>query len=165
MFIDGGDAWGRIELGDQDDAGDRMFVGGEDAMDAGRGGYNGAVSDVFNFGSISGDIDGPGLSPTSDDTKIIYFTPRFAGLQLGVGWTPDTGQDGGEGISDNDGDFENVYSLGVNYQNTFNGVGITVAGVYFGGDSESAAPSLESVCSARVGRQRGREGKKALFGG
>ncbi len=135
MFIDGGDAWGRVELGDQDDAADRMHVAGEDAMDAGRGGYNGAVGDVFNFGS-GGIMKSPSLSPSSDATKIIYFTPRFGGVQLGASWTPDNGQIGGSGPSDNDGDFSNVFSLGVNYQNTFNGTGITVSGVYFGGDGE-----------------------------
>ena len=169
MFIDGGDAWGRIELGDQDDAGDRMFVAGEDAMDAGRGGYNGAVADVFNFGNISSDIDGPGLSPASDATKIIYFTPRFAGLQLGASWTPDNGQDGGEGFGDNrddDGDFNNVYSLGVNFQNTFNGTGITVAAVYFGGDGEPNSTKGETgagwggIGSARWRHRREEKGRR-----
>ena len=36
VFIDGGEAWGRIELGDQDDGGDRLFVSGQDATDAGE---------------------------------------------------------------------------------------------------------------------------------
>ena len=135
MFIDGGDAWGRVELGDQDDAGDRMFVAGEDVM-AGRGGFDGAVGNAFKFDKA---VSGPSLSPSSDATKIIYFTPRFAGLQLGASWTPDNGQKGGQDLKkqpDNNGDFENVYSLGVNFQNTFNGTGITVAAVYFGGDGE-----------------------------
>ncbi len=132
MFIDGGDAWGRIELGDQDDAGDRMFVSGEDSM-AGRGGFDGAVGNVFVFEDAVG---GPTLTPLGDATKVIYFTPRFAGLQLGASWTPDKGQDGSEGPSDNDGDFTNAYSLGVSFQQTFNDVGITLAGVYIGGDGE-----------------------------
>lgn len=48
MFIDD-EKLGRIELGDQDDAIDRMFVGGEDAL-AGRAGFDGEVGDVIQFG-------------------------------------------------------------------------------------------------------------------
>ncbi len=132
MFIDGGDAWGRIELGDQDDAADRIFVAGEDAM-AGRGGFDGAVGDVFDFGQAQG---GPTITPLGDATKIIYFTPRFGGLRLGASWTPDSGHNGKTGPSDNDGDIENAYSLGVDFSNTFNDVGIVLAAVYIGGDGE-----------------------------
>jgi predicted porin len=134
MFLEGG--WGRVELGDQDGAADRMFVGGEDNV-SGRGGYNGDVGDVFNFGAIN--TDSPALAITGDNTKVTYFTPRFAGFQFGTSWTPDTSQDGGD---DTDGDDavgnDSVYELGLNYQNTFGDIGITVAGVYIGGDHENS---------------------------
>jgi predicted porin len=134
MFLEGD--WGRVELGDQDDAADRMFVGGEDVM-PGRGGFDGDVGDVFNFGDIN--LSGPSLSITSDNTKVTYFTPRFAGFQVGASWTPDASQDGGD---DTDGDDavsnDSLYSLGLNYQNTFGDFGLTVAGTYTGGDHENS---------------------------
>jgi len=125
MFLDGGDSWGRIEMGDQDSAGDRIFIGGEDSM-PGRGGYGGAVGDVFVFTNTA--FSDPSFDTTGDATKIIYFTPRFSGFQLGASFTPDSGQLGGATISDNDGDFERVFSVGANYSNTFGDVGLIVAG-------------------------------------
>ncbi|MEZ5667969.1 MAG: porin [Alphaproteobacteria bacterium] len=63
--------WGEVNLGDQDDAADRMAIGGEDAM-PGRGGYDGAVGDVFNL-PTSG-FGGPGATFTGDATKATYFS-------------------------------------------------------------------------------------------
>ena len=138
MFIDGGDAWGRIELGDQDGAADRLMVDGEDATDAGRGIAGGAGDIPIVKGSqrAGSNMAGASLAFSGDASKIIYFTPRFAGVQVGASWTPDTGSNGKLDSKDNAADNENVYSIGVNYSNEFNGVGITVAGVYIGGDNE-----------------------------
>jgi predicted porin len=132
MFLEGG--WGRVELGDQDDAADRMFVSGEDNL-SGRGGWNGDAGDVFNADGLA--LDAPDLTITGDNTKITYFTPRFAGFQFGASWTPDTSQDGGD---DTDGDAtvsnDDVYSLGLNYQNTFGDFGVTLSTVYIAGSYE-----------------------------
>ena len=59
-------------------------------------------------------------------TKATYFSPRFAGFQLGASLTPDTGIVSGTGgcDTDNDGDFENVISYGVNYVGKFDEIGV-----------------------------------------
>lgn len=88
-FVDS-EAWGRVEMGDQDDAFDRMHVAAHDIL-VGRAGADGDPGDFFAFGT--GDaIDSPGVDSTSDDTKITYFTPRVAGFQFGSSLTPDSGQ-------------------------------------------------------------------------
>jgi predicted porin len=81
------------------------------------------------------------VSLTSDDEKITYFTPRMAGFQLGVSYTPDTNVEeanGGDALAngsygglpaDTD-NFGNTYELGVNYVNKFNGVDVAVSGSY-----------------------------------
>ncbi|MCZ6893007.1 MAG: porin, partial [Gammaproteobacteria bacterium] len=51
-FVDS-DAWGRIEMGDQDDATSRMHVSTADVM-VGRAGMDGDVADFFQFGSGGG---------------------------------------------------------------------------------------------------------------
>jgi predicted porin len=117
--------WGEVNIGDQDGAADRMAIGGEDAM-PGRGGYDGAVGDVFNLGS--GSFNGPGATFTGDASKITYFTPRFYGFQLGASWTPDANHNGGAGINDADTSFENAAEGGINFSEEFSGFGVIVAG-------------------------------------
>jgi outer membrane protein OmpU len=113
-FIDS-EVWGRLELGDNDDATDRMFVDSKDAL-VGRAGPDGDAGDFFNFG---GAIGASGNTVTGDATKATYFTPRFGGFQLGASLTPDSGVNSGTGgllDTDNDGDFENVYAIGANWE-------------------------------------------------
>ena len=137
-FIDG--FFGRIELGDQDDAADRIFVGGEDAA-AGRGGFNGDPFALVPAGDRTGSaaaITGIGVNATGDATKVIYFTPRVAGIQGGVSFTPDSGQTGGAAASDTGTDFQEVISVGANFSQSFNGVTVTVAGIGEFGENEAA---------------------------
>ncbi len=132
-FIDG--FFGRIELGDQDDAADRIFVGGEDAG-AGRGGFNG---DAFALVDKGAAITGIGVNATGDATKVIYFTPRVAGVQGGISFTPDSGQEGSDGGgADTGSDFEEVISVGANFSQSHNGITVTVAGIGEFGEAETA---------------------------
>ena len=132
-FIDG--FFGRIELGDQDDAADRIFVGGEDAG-AGRGGFNG---DAFALVDKGAAITGIGVNATGDATKVIYFTPRVAGVQGGISFTPDSGQVGSDGGgADTGSDFEEVISVGANFSQSHSGVTVTVAGIGEFGEAETA---------------------------
>ncbi len=136
-FIDS-ESWGRVEMGDQDDATDRMHIAAHGIL-VGRAGADGDPADFIAFGSGSG-IDSPGVDSTSDDTKLTYFSPRFAGFQLGGSLTPDSGQiSGGPATSDSDadGDFENVFGLAVNYKGKFEDVGIEASLIGEFGDSET----------------------------
>lgn len=132
------DAWGRVEMGDQDDAMDRMHIQAFHVM-VGRAGYDGDIGDYLNTGTGRALVDSS-TDETSDATKVTYFTPRFAGFQLGASLTPD---DGSNGLSaterDNDGDFENVFSAGINYSGKFDDVGIILAATGEWGDSETAS--------------------------
>ncbi len=137
-FIDSAD-WGRIEMGDQDDATDRMFVESDDIL-VGRKGPDGDVADYIAFGT-GGGIAATGNTVTGDATKLIYFTPRFAGFQLGGSLTPDTGEVAGGAATadaDNDGDFENVFGIGANYEGKFDDVSFVLSLTGEFGDSETA---------------------------
>lgn len=117
--------WGRVEMGDQDDATDRMFVEAKSIM-VGRAGFDGDFADDnFEFGSDT--ISAAGNDETSDSTKVTYFTPRFNGFQLGVSLTPDDGANGFSRDTDNDGNFENVWGLGANYEGKFDQVTVTLS--------------------------------------
>ncbi len=130
-------AWGRVELGDQDDAAVRMHVEADNVM-VGRVGFSGDVADFFKFGA-GGAVATPVLSQTGDASKIIYFTPRFEGLQLGASFAPDSGANGASfAETDNDGDFENVVSVGLNYATKRDGVSLLLSLVGEFGDDEDA---------------------------
>jgi len=150
-FLDS-DQWGRLELGDQDDATNRMRFGSQNAH-KGLGGPNGGLgSNLTLFGGFGGEAAGARADwdnvTTSDDTKATYFSPRFAGFQLGASLTPDTGIVSGTGglvDTDNDGDFENVISYGANYVGKFDEIGVGLSFVGQTGDDEDALGSGSTV--------------------
>jgi predicted porin len=138
FFIDSA-TFGRIEIGDQDDAPDRMMIDGADAQ-AGRGGNNFSVDTggmIRDHGLTA--LDSAGITQMSDASKVIYFTPRWSGLQLGFSFTPDSGQAGGGAANDANANFEDVFGFGVNYQNTFSGAKVTIAATYQIGTSNDGA--------------------------
>lgn len=74
---------------------------------------------------------------TTDATKVIYFSPRFSGFQFGASYTPDSGSNGASFTErDDDGDFENVFDIGVNYTMKFDMVGVSASGLYQHGEDE-----------------------------
>lgn len=64
-----------------------------------------------------------------DATKINYYTPRINGWQVGLSFTPDTGDNGTTAsISGRDsGDIENVLSWGINYSNNVGNLGVALS--------------------------------------
>ena len=138
----------RLELGDQYDAANRMMLGSQNAHKGFGGPTGGLASNLTLFGGFGAsamqaraDWD---ANTTSDATKATYFTPRFSGFQLGASLTPDTGITAGTGglvDTDNDGDFENVVSLGANYVGKFDEVGVGLSFTGQWGDGESASGS------------------------
>ena len=131
-FIDS-DNFGRFQLGDNDNAADSLFVDGANVI-AARGGFDGEVSDVFNFG---GTWIGVGTDNVGKSTKIVYFTPNIAGFTLGASFTPDTGSAGASfGETDNNGSFENVIDIAANYVADYDGFEVVVAAFGEFGDNE-----------------------------
>lgn len=131
-FIDS-EQFGRLQLGDNDNAADSLFVDAADVI-AARGGYDGEVADVFNFG---GTWLGVGTDNVGKATKIVYFTPNIAGFTLGASLTPDSGAAGASfGQRDDNGDFENVIDIAGNWVGNFGDVEVVVAAFAEFGDAE-----------------------------
>jgi outer membrane protein OmpU len=162
-FVDS-DVWGRVEMGDQDDASSRMSIDGIDVL-VGRGGSDGDVADFIQFGTGRA-ISGPGFDSTGDDTKLTYFSPRLAGFQLGVTHTPDSGVNagrtgnGGLTDTDNDGNFESVWSLAASYKGKFDDVKVELSVLGEFGDSETATAAATEGRIESVG-----VGANVTFGG
>ena len=148
------DKWGRIELGDQDDATDRMYAESDDIL-VGRAGPDGDQGNYFAFGT-GGGIAATGNAVTGDATKVNYFSPRIGGIQVGGSYTPDSGQKSGGGAvadSDSDGDFENVFGLAANYESKFDNVEfvLSLTGEFGEGESATGAANVGDVETISVG--------------
>lgn len=132
-YIDS-DSFGRFQLGDNDNAADSLFVDGADVI-AARGGYDGEVADLFQFGDT---WLGVGTDNVGKATKVVYFTPNIAGFTLGASFTPDSGGSGASfGETDNNGSFENTVDIAGNYVGTFGDVEVVVAAFGEFGDHET----------------------------
>ena len=84
--------WGRIEVGSRDAASYRMYYGSPSALigwGAIQHNHNWANASVLaNNKAYRGTIASTITPEWQDVNRINFFTPRFAGLQIGVGYAP-----------------------------------------------------------------------------
>jgi outer membrane protein OmpU len=84
--------WGRVELGSRDAASYRMYYGTPSALigwGAIQHNHNWANASVIANNKAYGRTMATTITPTWQDVnRINYFTPRFQGLQIGVGYAP-----------------------------------------------------------------------------
>ncbi len=125
MFIEGG--FGRVELGAEDSPFGTMGVCSPTNGPAGvcSGTMTGTfMADSYGSAGFASQIAG-------DAVRINYYTPRFSGFQVGVGYA--------RGNSSNDRFFEDrdapgtdvdIFSIGANYTGDFGGVSVKLAGTY-----------------------------------
>ena len=164
IYADAG--WGRFEVGSNVGADGTMKV---DAGTIARatGGINGDWSYFANSGDQYlamaslplgyGDINGGGFNNLGNHSeenlsKVTYYTPRWAGFQLGVSYLPDQ-TNRGQGVppltgvnpigpnrtDNNEGLSENIWTGGINYDNKWSDVGVTLAATGEWGNSQNSA--------------------------
>ncbi|CAO3452136.1 porin [Azospirillum largimobile] len=117
---------------------------------------NGTTAGSLAFGAVQtsrNTILYPALAVESNSTKIVYFSPRLAGLQLGASYTPRNDSSNtdvsrsqytassaanimGTGI------FEDIWEVGANYNNSFGGVSVKASTGYMGGSAVAGAPGI-----------------------
>lgn len=159
-------SWGRFVFGNDDGPVDTMKIGGKTAVgDAGTGGIGGNFRRWVGWNTVNpslhdNDMD---VADSSDAIKIMYHTPRVAGFQGGVSFTPgsqDTSQDrftdGATFSIDTDlvnSAQENWIELGLGYDQTFDQVRVRVSGVYSHADAQntSTATGYEDVRAYGLG--------------
>lgn len=66
----------------------------------------------------------------NDADKVTYYTPRFAGFQLGMSYVPNTEQDMNGSQASTDAVYGNGLAVGLNFKRKFDGFGVGVAGGY-----------------------------------
>jgi len=150
-----GSNWGRFELGSNVGADGTMKVDAATIARA-TGGINGDWSYFANTGeqflaqaalplaygtlNSSSFYNFTGQHTEENLDKITYYTPRFVGLQLGISYLPDQtnrGQGAGpdgfgtafgpDRTKDHAGEAANIFTGGINYDNKFGDVGVTLA--------------------------------------
>ena len=144
--------WGRVEFGARDQASYRMYFGVPSASlyspafqhNAGVNfvnpivGTNNLTAGGVTFLTIGGQMQ--------DVNRINYFTPRFMGLQLGVGYAPKINlANSGPGVGSvcgandamattvcptNDYSWQDFFDIGANYLNKFGDVSVAAYGAF-----------------------------------
>jgi hypothetical protein len=165
--------WGRIEFGSRDPAAYRMFYGAPSAL-LGWGffqhnsNFGWASAAMVNNPAFQGATFATIGGQFQDAERINYFTPRFMGLQIGVGYAPKInltpigslahgatngpalGAAGACGTNDattsvncptNDWSWQDVFDIGANYLNKFGNVTVAVMGGFMYG---SFIPGFQS---------------------
>jgi outer membrane protein OmpU len=94
--------WGRVELGSRDAASYRMYYGSPSAL-IGYGAiqHNHAIQNSIAATTNKAYFHTTTATNTAawqDVNRINYFTPRFSGLQIGVGYAPKINTPQGSGI-------------------------------------------------------------------
>lgn len=147
MWIENQNVWGRVELGDRDGAVNKMNTTGPFVLGT-------SIVGVALIQAASAPAGNQAANPLfapgfSDATKVTYYTPRFAGIQLGASYTPDDVENQGRfgiGIAAPDttavaGDAAqgDIMDLSGNYVNRFGDIGVRANAGYRKGDQESTA--------------------------
>ncbi|WP_299381069.1 porin [uncultured Kiloniella sp.] len=94
IFLEGD--FGRVELGDQDSAGDNLMVSGSSVgfMFGMYGNYTGSTMYNSRSARIGAARSAADFSDSSDDTKITYYTPTYNGFRAGISFAPDNDHGG-----------------------------------------------------------------------
>lgn len=172
--------WGRLEVGSRDQASYRMYYGAPSAL-LGWGFFQHNTNFSWTSGAMQAN---PALGAATfftiggqfqDVNRVNYFTPRFYGLQVGVGYAPKiniapngllaagligpgptTAAAGVCGFNDattasncptNDNSWQDVFDVGANYLNKFGDVTVALFGSWM---YASFVPSFNQVATSNA---------------
>jgi predicted porin len=171
LYVEG--MWGRMEMGSRVGVTNTMKV---DASSIARatGGIDGdwryftaptiaggeqfiATPDlILDYGFVGG-VAGAGSyqqqfgdESTENNNKVTYYTPRFAGFQVGLSYIVDsTGRGQLVSLPDADDTFENIFAGGINWEGKWDQFGIMLAATGEMGSAEDA--TVEDIRTWNLG--------------
>jgi hypothetical protein len=164
IWFEGG--WGRVNVGAENSAAYLMLYGAPTAI-LGWGVLSPNMAAVQPGTNAAGNQPLLPVHLSGDAEKLTYFTPRIAGFQLGVSYTPDgceenggsqTGVNcGGQGTG---GELDNnnvgeIFELGVNYVQKFGDFNVAVSGSYGTGNDETPGVNSEDPVEWHLGANVG----------
>lgn len=134
--------------------------GGAQGIDAVTGRYTGG-----DFrGGVSGALQTPAslmwpwLNADAGATKILYASPRVAGLQIGGSYTPrsdslntdvNRSKTGSTAAAQFTGNFQDIVEVGANHKMTFGPVMTTLSAAYMGGRATGSGSAADSFRNLR----------------
>jgi len=131
-------------------------------------GSNGGVAQTVTGGNslVWATLDPLGGS----STKVVYYSPRFSGLQLGAAYTPRADsfytdvnrvKNVSTAAAQASGAYQDVFELGANFNDTFGGVTVKASAAYTGGTtskSGAAGDNFKNLSGWQAGAQIGYAG-------
>ncbi len=135
--------WGRVEMGGNKSVASTMRVDAS-TLAAATGGINGAWT-YFVAGAPAGTTgfittsklpgeNGSTLTngdeSTYNATKVSYYTPKFAGFQAGVSYTPQLADRGQNVARSNNTGEADMLDFGLGWEGAYSGVKLAAAGTY-----------------------------------
>jgi len=124
VYVQG--SFGRVLLGSEDSAGYLMHYTSPSPVPM----YSADSANIYPTGQ--GNTTRPNMFADTD--KISYFTPRFAGFQLGASYVPNADSESGQASQYAAPAFESGrdrgYSIAANYVNKFNKVDVAISAGY-----------------------------------
>jgi hypothetical protein len=141
--------WGEVRFGDQDDATEDLHY-----LIPSASNIFGVDTPYFEFSNNHGNNFSNGsfqtnstlLQMSGNATKVMYFSPTFAGFSFAVSFAPDRrgedsysywSQTGGTTLSNNSGQVQNVFAAALNFDHDFNGVSLSTGIGFAEGQWES----------------------------
>ncbi len=137
LFLES-DRYGQLTLGVKDNAAELLHVASPDGgVSVDDGDVNTLEMYIDTSAAVTGITGSTSLGDVFGDTnRLIYITPRLAGLQAGVSYAPNAGEDSATTNNPNYGcglnvvtacepnGYNNQIAGAVNYSETFNGIGV-----------------------------------------
>lgn len=157
-------SWGQLTFGNDDGPVDTMKIGAKTAVrDAGAGGTGGTFRRWTGWNTANSFLhdNDTDIADTGDAIKIIYITPRVAGFQGGISFSP-TGTDSAQNrITDTanatiqDASLsssvqENWIEAALSYDQTFDQVRVRLSGVYSHADAQNQTVSSTTFEDVRA---------------
>lgn len=140
LFLES-DSLGQLTLGVKDSAAELLHVASPDGgISVDDGDVNTLEMYVDTSAAVTGVTGSTSLGDLfGDANRLIYVTPRYAGLQAGVSYGPNAGEDSrvtnnpnygcglNPGTACEPGGYHNQFSGALNYSETFNGIGMQLS--------------------------------------
>ncbi|RUQ73887.1 porin [Azospirillum doebereinerae] len=142
-------SFGQVRLGVQNSFNDETYVSApQDYLPLGI--YDGVTAWLGNaditggLASLNGSMINQSLVVENNSTKIVYFSPRFAGFQFGASYLPRNDSSAtdvnrtkpvGAALGQFNPIFQDMVEVGANYNNTFGGVLVKASAGYFWGQA------------------------------
>jgi outer membrane protein OmpU len=147
-FFSGG--FGEIRFGDDDDALEQLCFEVPDASD-----IFGPDDPELNFSNagVNGETATNETCREADATRVIYFSPTFAGISFAASFAPDDSEDSrntldgaGTRFSNDPGDNSEQLSVALSFEHDFNGVGLALgAGGTWSFDREANVADVDEL--------------------